>query len=48
MAFKGATVLADFLPKPYRPKVDPLPGPAAPDADVLMKQPVAGSALGTE
>jgi membrane protein required for colicin V production len=48
LAFKGATILANFLPGPYRPKVNPLPGPAAPGADVLMRQPVAGSALGTE
>jgi membrane protein required for colicin V production len=44
----GAVWLADLLPPAYRPKVDPLPGAAAPSADKLMQQPVAGSALKAE
>jgi membrane protein required for colicin V production len=45
MAFQGASALVGLLPKQYRPKVDALPGAPAPSAGVLMKQPVAGSAL---
>jgi membrane protein required for colicin V production len=48
MAYQGAVVLVGLLPKPYQPKVDPLPGAPAPSAGALMQQPVAGSALRTE
>jgi hypothetical protein len=34
-----------LLPKMYQPKVEALPGAAAPAAAELMQQPVAGSAL---
>ena len=45
MAYQGASALVGLLPKPYQPKVDPLPGAPAPSAGTLMQQPVAGSAL---
>ena len=48
LAFQGATALVSLLPKQYQPKVDPLPGKPAPSAGALMRQPVAGSALGTQ
>lgn len=48
MAYQGATELVALLPKPYQPKVDPLPSAPAPSAETLMQQPVAGSALGTQ
>lgn len=48
VAYQGAVTLANLLPAPYRPKVDPLPGTPAPSAGTLMQQPVAGSALRTE
>ncbi|WP_297488264.1 CvpA family protein [Acidocella sp.] len=44
-AYAGAKTLVTLLPKPYQPKVDPLPGAPAPPAAALMRQPVAGSAL---
>jgi membrane protein required for colicin V production len=44
-AYHGAKTLVTLLPKPYQPKVDPLPGAPAPAATTLMQQPVAGSAL---
>lgn len=48
LAYQGAAALVGLLPKPYRPKVDPLPGTPAPSAGALMQQPVAGSALNTQ
>lgn len=46
-AHQGAVFLVGLLPKPYQPKVDPLPHAPAPAAAKLMHQPVAGSALQT-
>jgi membrane protein required for colicin V production len=48
LAYQGAAALVGLLPKPYQPKVDPLPGAPAPSAGALMQQPVAGSALQTQ
>jgi membrane protein required for colicin V production len=47
-AHAGAVALVDYLPHDYQPKVDPLPGAAAPSAGALMQQPVAGSAITTQ
>jgi membrane protein required for colicin V production len=43
--YSGAKMLVSLAPKDYQPKVDPPPGAPAPDAEKLMQQPVAGSAL---
>lgn len=48
MAYQGATALVSLLPKPYQPKIDPLPTAPAPSAGTLMQQPVAGSAFGSQ
>jgi membrane protein required for colicin V production len=48
LAHQGAVYLVAFLPSPYQPKVDPLPGAPAPSAGALMQQPVTGSALSTQ
>ncbi|HTQ70920.1 MAG TPA: CvpA family protein [Acidocella sp.] len=45
LAYQGANWLAGLLPKPYQPKIQPLPSPQPPPADKLMQQPVSGSAL---
>ncbi len=47
VAYQGAAALVGLLPKAYRPSVEPPPGPDAPAPGSLMRQPVAGSALGT-
>jgi membrane protein required for colicin V production len=45
VAYQGASLLVALLPKPYQPKIDPLPSAPAPSAAKLMQQPVAGNAL---
>ena len=45
VAYGGAKTLAALLPRPYQPKVEPLPSAPAPSAATLMHQPVSGSAL---
>jgi membrane protein required for colicin V production len=45
IAYSGAKAIAGLLPKPYQPKVQPLPGSPPPPAAKLMQEPVAGSAL---
>src|ERR1700688_4654351 len=48
LAYQGAVALVGLLPKPYQPKVNPLPSAPLPSAGTLMQQPVAGSALRSE